>query len=207
MNSGSIYPLLKHDYPNNPIFKKDLYNAVYQFRATNNPGDSDASQMLQILLSWKEFDPLWVVKSHLDSFSRRLNRLLWMSPSQRSLYAISMMLSRIVATAVINDETLDTFQWIFTTLFEEMGINPKVIFTDSDPSMISVIKEIHPNINHLLCIFHIDMNLQKKLKCKLRPHFEEFHQKFYICNQFTAGAQSIQKIKSINKQIYDKVDQ
>ncbi|CAG8807113.1 1633_t:CDS:2, partial [Cetraspora pellucida] len=66
MDSGSIYPLLKHDYPNNPIFKKDLYNAVYQFQATNNPGDSDASQMLQMLLSWKEFDPLWVARwSHL----------------------------------------------------------------------------------------------------------------------------------------------
>ncbi|CAG8800218.1 19316_t:CDS:2, partial [Cetraspora pellucida] len=51
MDSGSIYPLLKHDYLNNLIFKKDLYNAVYQFRATNNPGNSDASQMLQMLLS------------------------------------------------------------------------------------------------------------------------------------------------------------
>ncbi|CAG8827193.1 2734_t:CDS:2, partial [Cetraspora pellucida] len=27
MDSGSIYPLFKHDYPNNSIFKKDLYNA------------------------------------------------------------------------------------------------------------------------------------------------------------------------------------
>ncbi|CAG8691018.1 4450_t:CDS:2 [Cetraspora pellucida] len=58
MDSGSIYFLLKHNYPNNPIFKKDLYNAVYQFQATNNSDDSDAFQMLQMLLSWKEFDPL-----------------------------------------------------------------------------------------------------------------------------------------------------
>ncbi|CAG8752016.1 4283_t:CDS:2, partial [Cetraspora pellucida] len=176
MDFGSIYPLLKHDYPNKPIFKKDLYNAVYQFRAKNNPGDSDAFQMLQILLSWKESNPLWVVKVHLDPFSRRLNRLLWMSPSQRS---------RIVATAVIDDETLDTFRWIFNTLFEKMSINPKVIFTDSDPSMISMIKEIYPNTNHLLCIFHIDMNIRKKLK---------------------SDAQSTQRIESINKQIHDKVD-
>ena len=32
IDSGSIYPLLKYDYPNQPIYKKDLYNAVYQFR-------------------------------------------------------------------------------------------------------------------------------------------------------------------------------
>jgi hypothetical protein len=158
--------------------------------------------------------------------------------------------TRIVASAIIEDETLDTFQWILTTIFEETGINPGVIFTDSDPSMISAIKEIHPNTNHLLCIFHIDLNLRKKLKSKLGIRFEEFRHKFYACrnslctelfesrwvqlidqypesakymtdtlyinkeswgipwirNQFTAGAQSTQRIESINKQIHDKVD-
>lgn len=29
INSGSIYPLLRHDYPDHPIYKRDLYNAVY----------------------------------------------------------------------------------------------------------------------------------------------------------------------------------
>ena len=30
MDSASIYSLLKHDYSDQPIYKKDLYNAVYQ---------------------------------------------------------------------------------------------------------------------------------------------------------------------------------
>ena len=51
MDAGSIYPIIMHDYPNQVIFKKDLYNAVYKFRLENNPGDSDASQMLQMLLN------------------------------------------------------------------------------------------------------------------------------------------------------------
>src|SRR5688572_18733109 len=42
MDSGSIYPLLRHDYPDQPIHKKDLYNAVYQFHQKNNPGATDA---------------------------------------------------------------------------------------------------------------------------------------------------------------------
>ena len=29
MNSGSIYPLLKYDYSDQLIYKRDLYNAVY----------------------------------------------------------------------------------------------------------------------------------------------------------------------------------
>ena len=46
MDSESIYPLLKHDYPDQPIHKRDLYNAVYQFRQKNDPEDTNASQML-----------------------------------------------------------------------------------------------------------------------------------------------------------------
>ena len=58
MDSMSIYPLLKHDYPNQHIYKKDLYNAVYQFRQKHNPGDSDASHILQMLMDWKDSEPL-----------------------------------------------------------------------------------------------------------------------------------------------------
>ncbi|CAB4489775.1 unnamed protein product [Rhizophagus irregularis] len=88
-------PLLKH---NHTIFKKDLYNTVYQFRLRNSPGDSDASQMLQTLLNWKDLDLLWTVKPHLELSTRKLNHLLWMSPSQRNLYERFQ-----------KDETLDTF--------------------------------------------------------------------------------------------------
>lgn len=277
MDSGSIYPLLKHDYPNHPIYKKDIYNAVYQFRQKINPGDADASQMLQQLLEWKDLDPLWIVKPRLESVSRKLNSLFWMSPIQRELYSqyhdvvivdttyntnrFQMMLciitvvdnnykTRIVACAIIEDETLDTYQWIFDTILTETGVYPGVIFTDADPSMIRSIKEIYPNTQHLLCIFHIDLNLRKKLKGKLGVQFEEFRRKFYICRnslceelfehrwnqmvgqypaaakylseklyvnkeswaipwihkRFTTGAQSTQRIESINRHIHDKVD-
>jgi hypothetical protein len=277
MDSGSIYPLLKHDYPDQPIYKKDLYNAVYQFRQKSNPGDTDASQMLQKLLELKDLEPNWIVKPRLESVSRRLNSLFWMSPVQRELYSkyndvvildttyntnrFQMMLciitvvdnnykTRIVACAIIEDETLETYRWIFDTILTETGVYPRVIFTDLDPSMIRSIKEIYPDTKHLLCIFHIDLNLRKKLKGKLGMQFEEFRHKFYICRnslceelfecrwnqlvnnypaaekyltetlytkktswavpwihkQFTTGAQSTQRIESINKHIHDKVD-
>jgi hypothetical protein len=277
MDSGSIYPVLRHDYPDQPIHKKDLYNAVYQFRQKNNPGATDASQMLQQLLEWKDDEPLWIVKPRLDPISRKLSSLFWMSPVQRELYSkyndvvilnttyntnrFQMMLciltvidnnykTRIVASTIIEDETLDIYRWIFDTILTETGVYPRVIFTDSDPSMIHSIKEIYPNTQHLLCIFHIDLNLRKKLKGKLGSQFEEFHHKFYVCRnslceelfecrwnqlvnqypaaakylseslyakkeswaipwvykQFTTGAQSTQRIESINKHIHDKVD-
>ncbi|PKY58326.1 hypothetical protein RhiirA4_480149 [Rhizophagus irregularis] len=190
------------------IKKYDLYNAVYQFWLNNNLGDSDASQMLQMLLNQKESDLLWIVKPRLEPSSRKLNYLLWMSPHQRFLYDnfhnvvildttsntnwFQMMLcviividnhfkTKIVTSAIIKNEILDTFRWILITIFEETDINPGVIFTDSDPSIIGTIKEIHLNTNHLLCIFYIDLNLCKKLKSKLGVCFEEFRNKFYAC--------------------------
>jgi hypothetical protein len=87
MDSMSIYPLLKHDYPNQHIHKRDLYNAVYQFRQKHNPGDGDASHMLQMLMDWKDSEPLWIIKTRLDPISRRLVSLLWMSPIQKELYS------------------------------------------------------------------------------------------------------------------------
>jgi hypothetical protein len=63
IDSMSIYPLLKHDYLNQPIYMKDLYNAVYQFCKKNNLGDGDASQMLQLLMDWKDSEPLWIIKT------------------------------------------------------------------------------------------------------------------------------------------------
>ncbi len=63
MDSMSIYPLLKHDYPNQHIHKKDLYNVVYQFRQKHNPGDGDASHMFQMLMDWKDSEPLWIIKT------------------------------------------------------------------------------------------------------------------------------------------------
>ena len=38
---------------------------------------------------------------------------------------------QIVAYAIIENETLDTYKWIFT----KTDSSPKIIFTDSDPSM------------------------------------------------------------------------
>jgi hypothetical protein len=89
--------------------------------------------------------------------------------------------SRIVACSIIEDEMLDTYRWIFDTILIETGISPGTIFTDSDPSIIRSVKEIYPDTHHMLCIFHIDLNLRKKLKPKLGNMFEEFRKKFYSC--------------------------
>ncbi|CAB4485613.1 unnamed protein product [Rhizophagus irregularis] len=196
MDSASIYPLLKHDYPDQPIYKKDLYNAVYQFRKKNNPGDTDASQMLELLMQWKDSNPLWIVKLRLDPVSRKLKSLLWMSPTQKELYnkyndvtiidttyntnRFQMMLciiavvdnnykSRIFATAIIDDETLNTYRWLFDAILTETAAAKYL----SDTLYIN----------------------------------KESWAISWIHKRFTTGAQSTQRIESINRHIHDKVDQ
>jgi hypothetical protein len=61
MDSAAIFPLLVNDYPQHAINKRDLYNMVYNLRHQNNPGEMDASQMLQTLFAWKDSDPRWIV--------------------------------------------------------------------------------------------------------------------------------------------------
>src|SRR2546425_88285 len=75
--------------------------------------------------------------------------------------------TRIVACAIIEDETVDTYRWILDSILNETDVSSRIVFSDSDPAIIRSIKEVFPNVQHLLCIFHIDLNLRKKLKGKL----------------------------------------
>ncbi len=43
IDSESIFPLFRHDYPDQPICKRDLYS---QFQQKNNPRDVDAFKMI-----------------------------------------------------------------------------------------------------------------------------------------------------------------
>ncbi|PKY23873.1 hypothetical protein RhiirB3_438224 [Rhizophagus irregularis] len=170
MDSASIYPLLKHDYSDQPIYKKDLYNA-------------------------KDSNLLWIVKLWLDPVSRKLKSLLWILPTQKELYnkynnvtiidttyntnRFQMMLciiaivdnnykSRIVATAIIDNETLNTYRWLFNTILTEIAAAKYL----SDTLYIN----------------------------------KESWAISWIHKRFTTGAQSTQRIESINRHIHDKVD-
>ena len=87
--------------------------------------------------------------------------------------------TRIVVYAIIEDKILNTYWWIFDTILIETDVSPRVIFTNSDPFIIRSIKKIYSNTWYLLCIFHINLNLKKKLKKKLENQFKEFRHMFY----------------------------
>ncbi|EXX56200.1 hypothetical protein RirG_218330 [Rhizophagus irregularis DAOM 197198w] len=199
------YNLLVASFPNKVINKKDLSNAIQQFKKQVKPIKNDACQILTELYLKKDDDPRWIIKSRFDHRERRLNSLFWMSPDQVNAYEryhdivivdtmsktnqfdmILMLIivvdnnfrNIIVAAAILKDETEATFTWILQELKNSCDLTPTVLYFDADPALISAIKTNYPETHHFHCIFHIDLNLKKNLKGKLRDQFELFRAKF-----------------------------
>ena len=82
--------------------------------------------------------------------------------------------SRMVATAIVSDETKETYQWILECLLCATDLAPNVLFTDADPAMVAAIHESLPTTKHNYCIWHIRKNLEKNLKGKLCGEYSKF---------------------------------
>ncbi|CAG8794500.1 12702_t:CDS:2, partial [Gigaspora margarita] len=114
-------------------------------------------------------------------------------------------------------------------------LTPKVLFTDSDPGMANAISLKFPDsLMHILYGSHIKKNLRNKLgptefrkfredffKCRnmlvpdtfetnnyIKRQLDPLKHKWAICytnNQFTASANSIQRVECLNQKIHDCV--
>jgi hypothetical protein len=205
MGISTQYNLLVALFPDKIINKKDLSNAIQQFKKQAKPSKNDACQMLTKLYAKKDEDPRWIIKPRFDSEERRLNSLFWMSPDQVNAYEryhdivivdttsktnqFDMMLMLIIvvdnnfknliaAAAILEDETEATFSWVLQELKNSCDVTPIALYSDADPALISAIRKNYPETRHFHCIFHIDLNLRKKLKGKLHDQFEGFRAKF-----------------------------
>jgi hypothetical protein len=204
-DAKSIFPLIHAKFPDHPICKKDLYNAIQKFKVgQKNTIENDAANLLRYLYHEKQQNSDWFFEFQLSESDQRLTSLIWISPDQRSCYIrfhevlifdctagtnrYDMVLclfiiidnntkSRLIASALLEDETEASFIWALQQLKKSSyDVNPQVIYTDCDPAMANAISLIYPTSKHNLCIFHIDLNLRKNLRPKLgTQRFNEFH--------------------------------
>ena len=87
----------------------------------------------------------------------------------------------MVATAVVSDETKETYQWILECLLHATnGLAPRVLFTDADVRMIAAIHETFSNTKHNYCIWYIHKNLEKNLKRKLSKIYGFYTKKMRV---------------------------
>ncbi|WVZ64501.1 hypothetical protein U9M48_014004 [Paspalum notatum var. saurae] len=75
--------------------------------------------------------------------------------------------------ALLGDETVETFEWVFSAFKTCMGgEGPKVMLTDQDPAMPVALRKFFPNTIHKLCLWHVQNRFIKFLN-ELYVRFEE----------------------------------
>ncbi|EXX55726.1 hypothetical protein RirG_222750 [Rhizophagus irregularis DAOM 197198w] len=75
--------------------------------------------------------------------------------------------SRLVAQALISDETTESYKWILECTKKATMIKPLVFVTNTDPAMDAAIEQIYETTYPIHYIFHISENLPKNTKFKL----------------------------------------
>lgn len=70
----------------------------------------------------------------------------------------------IFAAALLYDDTVDSFKWLFQTFLETMsGKKPKAIFTDQDAAIIEAIHSVLPETIHCFCVWQMYENAIKNI--------------------------------------------
>nr|XP_027101054.1 protein FAR1-RELATED SEQUENCE 5-like [Coffea arabica] len=99
----------------------------------------------------------------------------------------------IFGAALMYDETIDSFKWVFGTFLEVMyEKRPSTILTDQDHAMAAVLSVVMPETFHDLCTFHIRCNFMKHLD----NHYKENSDLPYM---FGACMYDIEEVKQFNK--------
>ena len=87
--------------------------------------------------------------------------------------------TRIVAQAIVDNESQLLYEWVFRCVKDATGISPKVFVMDEDPAVNGAVVTEFPNTYHIHCIWHISQNLPRQLKGELGSCFSDFMKEFF----------------------------
>lgn len=166
----------------------------------------DAAKLLQHLEQERDKDPDLYVESLIDAETNRLQGVFYMTSQQKELwqhyadiicndntaatnvYKLPLCIfvavdnnykSRIVAQAILPDETSNSYRWVLQQTLKATGVEPGAFMTDADPGLESIASEVYPEAYLLHCVWHIGRNIEKKLSKLLGDRYEEFLKAFY----------------------------
>ncbi|CAL1394878.1 unnamed protein product [Linum trigynum] len=87
----------------------------------------------------------------------------------------------IFGAALLYDETITSFKWLFEAFLTAMaGNQPKTILTDQSAAMAKAIEEVFTETHHRLCIWHIYQNAAKHLSHVFNAS-DQFAKDFSAC--------------------------
>ncbi|KAE8704164.1 hypothetical protein F3Y22_tig00110458pilonHSYRG00097 [Hibiscus syriacus] len=176
-------------YHNVGFTHKDLYNALQRGKAKENV-DGDVNALIAYFDYKKHDDPGFFMTYSVDE-SGALYNLIWSDSTSRSdytcfgdviafdttykdnLYGRPIMPivgvnhhhnTIVFATAIIADETSQSFEWVLQNFLEAMmNKSPISVVTDGDRAMQRAIKSVIPYAKHRLCSWHLSRNAQSNI--------------------------------------------
>lgn len=87
----------------------------------------------------------------------------------------------LLGCAFLSDESITTYTWLMQTFLKAMGgQTPKVIITDHDRALKSVIFELFPSTHHCFCLWHIWGKVTENLSHLIKRN-EIFMAEFETC--------------------------
>ncbi|KAE8667763.1 hypothetical protein F3Y22_tig00112382pilonHSYRG00074 [Hibiscus syriacus] len=176
-------------YHNVGFTHKDLYNALQRCKAKEIV-DGDVNALIAYFDYKKHDDPEFFMTYSVDK-SGALYNLIWSDSTSRSdytcfgdviafdttykdnLYGRPIMPivgvnhhhnTIVFATAIIADETSQSFEWVLQNFLEAMmNKSPISVVTDGDRAMQRAIKSVIPYAKHRLCSWHPSRNAQANI--------------------------------------------
>ncbi|XP_062007189.1 protein FAR1-RELATED SEQUENCE 5-like [Rosa rugosa] len=164
------------------FIQRDLYNYGRTCREEKKGHDGDLLYMHFQNEKEKDYSFVYTMESDEEN---KVTWCFWADSISRRVYSFYGD-TIIFACAFLNDETADTFVWLFKEFLNAMpGDAPenasKMIITDQDPAMTKAISEALPQTFHRYCSWHILNKFSKKLDAiKYRDSYQDFHS--YIWN-------------------------
>ncbi|KAE8658650.1 hypothetical protein F3Y22_tig00116971pilonHSYRG01073 [Hibiscus syriacus] len=176
-------------YHNVRFTHKDLYNALQRGKA-KEVVDGDVNALIAYFDYKKHDDPRFFMTYSVDE-SGALYNLIWSDSTSRSdyicfsdviafdttykdnLYGRPIMPivgvnhhhnTIVFATAIIVDETSQSFEWVLQNFLEAMMNKSHIsVVTDGDRAMQRAIKSVIPYVKHILCYWHLSRNAQANI--------------------------------------------
>ncbi|CAG8790622.1 12157_t:CDS:2, partial [Racocetra fulgida] len=176
--------------PGKYIHARNVYNAI-QINRIQKESISDAGAMYLELLKQQKMDPTFYISAYFEARFHDIVLLDSTAKMNRHSMILCVIIlidnhnrSRLVATAVVSDETKDTYIWIFENIIKATGgLAPRLLYTDADPVMIAAVDSCLPMTKHHFCLFHIHKNLEKHFLGKYHDNWKKIFNDFcYVRN-------------------------
>jgi hypothetical protein len=84
--------------------------------------------------------------------------------------------SFFAGSAFVPSEKILDFIWLFNTIkkiYDTYNLAyPKTFVTDGDKHMAKTLQRVFPSVNHILCIWHVNRNIQTKLISVIKRQYD-----------------------------------